>query len=374
MKQIIRKILKSIDERALKNIIAIVSIFVLIAVAGSIWIKYIPDFGIKEQAASYNEIAQNLSDNKGFTWRDNSPANEAPGYPYFLAVIYFTTGYNHTAVKIIQILLLGLIGVFAYFTCKRLSIKFALALPAALVVAVWPYFLLYSNLILPEIILALTLIISIFLLLLFQKTPTYLKAISLGIILGLAVLIRPMALILPLWMSFGIFAFIPKFRKSENFLKLVVLITVFVVTLSPWAIRNYREFNQFTPIRAEISATVQPENIKQGFSIKNAYLFWNPGATGKQAQIVATQYPKANILILLYKIIFFLVLSLALLSLKFLKQKKILLLWFCVVYFWAGYVFISPLPRYTLPVIPIVIILAAFSISRINEFLPKKSK
>jgi len=367
IKQLQYKLSKSIGKEQFKNITAISLIFVSILIAGGLFSTYMPDFGMEEQAVAYDEIAQNLTTNKGFVWNNGSVANETPGYPYYLAVIYSIVGHNYTAVKIIQLLLLGLIGVFVYLICKRLSIKFRFALIAGLVAGLWPYFLLYSNLILPEIPLTLFLLIATYLLLLFQKTPTYLKSASLGIMLGLATLTRPMVILLPFLLTVGILIFIKRFRSPKLLLKLLVLLVLFIVTLVPWTIRNYREYNELIPVQSEISnipetdiAPILAQN--ENSYLKNIYLFWNPGAGGKQAKILTDMYPISKYLILIYKIAFFIILALALFSLKFLKQKKILLLWLCILYFWAGYVFVRPFPRYTLPVIPIVIILCFFSL------------
>jgi len=373
LKPLFLKPFKSTGQPALRNVIAITAIFVLVAVTGSFWLKYAPDFGLKEQSAAYDEIAQNLAEGRGFVWDDGSPANETPGYPYFLAVMYSIVGHNYIVVKIIQLLLVGLISVFVYFICKRLNLKFAFAISAGLITAIWPYFLLYSSLVLPEILLALFLIISMYLLLLFQKTPTYLKSASLGIVFGLSALTRPMVLLLPFLITAGILIFIKKFRKPKPLLKLMVLLVLFIVTLAPWTIRNYREFNELTPVQSEISDIIETNtaplqqaqtSVSQDKTsyLKNIYLFWNPGAAGKQAKMVTDAYPKTKYLILIYKIIFFCILALALFSWKFLKQKKIILLWLCISYFWAGYIFIRPFPRYTLPVIPATIILCIFSL------------
>ena len=384
IKQLRYKLLKSTGKEQLKNIIAITLILVCVLTAGGLWLKYMPVFGIKGQSSAYNEIAQNLTSGRGFVWNDGSSANETPGYPYYLAVIYSIVDNNYTAVKIIQLLLLGLIGVFVFLICKRLSLKFIFSLLAGLATVLWPYFLLYSNLILPEIPLALFLIISTYLLLLFQKTPTYLKSISLGIILGLATLTRPMVLLLPFLITAGIIIFIKKLRKPKSLLKILTLLIFFIITLTPWTIRNYREFNELTPVQSEISGMIETDktppttqeqtilNQNKTSYLKNIYLFWNPGAAGKQAKIVTDMYPKAKYLIFIYKIIFFCILALAMFSWKFLKQKKILLLWLCIAYFWAGYVFIRPFPRYTLPVIPIVIILGFFTLHCLLLKLTKK--
>lgn len=378
-----------------KNIIALALIFALVALAGGLWLKFAPDFGVKRDAAAYDEIAWNLAQRQGFNWNNYTAGTEAPGYPYFLAIIYFILGHNYTIVKAVQLLLLALIGVFVFMTAKRLSMKYIYSLLAGLLVVVWPYFLLYANLILTEMLFSLILIITVYLLLLFQKKPSYLKAVILGVMLGAGALTRPVALLLPVWLFFGLLLFFDKFRQPKSFLKLLVLIAAFVITLTPWTIRNYIEFNEFLPVKSGFTSITQKAFVELDYEsldaeakapgeatfrdvavakVKNIYLFWKPGAGGRQAEALVDKYPKANYLIWIYQIGFLLILAFAFLSWRFLKSKKILLLWLVIAYFWAVHTVLYPYPRYTLPIIPIVIVLCFFTVHSLLLGLTKQLK
>lgn len=367
-----------------KNIITLIIIFVLAFSSGGLFLRFAPDFGIEENAAEYDEIGWNLAEGNGYVRNDLTTGSRAPGYPYFLGIIYFILGHNPTAVKIIQFVLLALIGVFVYMTSKRLTMNYTFALLSAVVVVIWPYFILYSNLLLAEIIFTLFLVISVYLLLLFQKKPNYLKAVVIGVMLGSATLIRPSAILLPLWIVLGLVLIFHRFRQQKNFLKLLVLIAAFILTLTPWTVRNYLEFGKIMPIRPGLSSisqeafadidyleSNQPTENTAVAKLKNIYYFWNPGAKGKQADELINKYPTTKILVLIYQIGFFLILALAFISWKFFRNKKIVMLWFVVFYFWIIHAFLYSFPRYTLPIIPIVIVLCFFTI---NTFLPKLLK
>ncbi|NQU82920.1 MAG: glycosyltransferase family 39 protein [Parcubacteria group bacterium] len=371
-----------------KDIIALVSIFILVSLAGGIWLKFVPDFGVTQDALSYDNTAVNLSQGNGFT-EYGSSADGAPVYPFFLSGIYVVFGHNYTYVKIIQILILGLISLFVYFIAKNfLNLSFVLALSASIIVVLWPYFLLYSNLLLTEIVFSFMLILLVYLVLRFQKNPQYLNAAAIGGTLGIATLTRPSALFLPIWLCGGFVILFKKFRKKTQLLKLSFLILIFLATLIPWTIRNYVELNKLLPIRSgfhnvtqkafvEIDYfSIETEKLKPGEAtlgkiivsrLQNIYLFWKPGAGGTQAKRLTQKYPSALYLILIYKIVFLLMLALSFLSLKFIKKKKILLLWLFIAYFWALHSVLFPYPRYTLPIIPLVILLCFFMLQTIKR-------
>lgn len=375
-----------------RNIIALVSIFVLVSLVGGLWLKVAPDFGVKEDAEVYDNIAMNLAQGKGFT-QAGLPVSEAPGYPFFLAGVYFLFGHNYTYVKIIQLLILGLIGAIVYFIAKNfLNLSFAFAFLASITVVLWPYFLLYSNLLLTEVIFSLMLILLVYLILQFQKNPQYLNAAAIGGILGIAALTRPVALLLPFWLCAGFVLLFKKFRKKAYFFKLTLLIIVFLATLMPWTIRNYVKFNKLVPIRSGYSVMVKKAYLELNYfnlgdeakapgettikdvavaKLKNIYIFWRPGARGTQATALMEKYPQASFLILIYQIAFFIMLGLAFISWKFFRNKKILMLWVVIMYFWGLHTVLYPYPRYTLPIIPIVIVLCFFTLhSLLPQLMP----
>ena len=136
-----------------KKIGIILTGFIFLAIlVGVACLKFLPDFGVKEDALVYDEIALNLSLGKGFL-QNNTPSGEAPGYPFFLSFIFSILGHNFAYVKVIQFAILGLMaGTSFLIAFKFLKFSLVFSLLAGVAVIFWPYFLLYSNLVLTEIL------------------------------------------------------------------------------------------------------------------------------------------------------------------------------------------------------------------------------
>jgi len=235
------------------------------------------------------------------------------------------------------------------------------------------------------------LIPAIYLFLLSQENPKLQNVLLLGILLGASAFIRFVALLIPFWIVASLFIFF-KFRKKKV-LKLLFLLLAFFAVLIPWSVRNYQQFGSFTPTHPEnfrlfdrafvrLDYTIGAESLKPGEAdfkvlavsrLKNIYLFWNPGTQGTRADILVKEHPWTSYLFLAYKIFFFIIAALAFFSLRFIrKSKPVAVLWVIVFYFWALHTALYPYPRYTLPIIPLVIILAYFSLQHLSS--PNKQK
>jgi len=335
---------------------------------------------------SYEAVALNILNGNGFSYDGTNPmVGDAPAYPLFLAGIYGVFGHNHNAVRVIQILLLAGIGVMVYLAARRhLGLSGKPSGLAGVLVVIWPYFILYTTLILTEIFYAFFLMLAVFCLLEFNKSFGKKSGIVSGIALALATLARPIALFLPLWS-----ALTGALLKRNFWKKQLLIVLVFCAVLAPWTIRNFIQFDSFVPVvdwllpsigavffekyagesYFEPLAQDPAESIKA--RLKNVVLFWNPGAQGTRAQELIENSPKIEYTFLVYKIFFFVILSLCFFSLTYIKKKEIFLLWSFIFYSWVVSALILPYPRYTLPIIPLVIMLAVFSANKIlNHFSP----
>ena len=207
--------------------------------------------------------------------------------------------------------------------------------------------------------------------------------------MGMAILTRPVILLLPVWLCLFFFIALKFRKKAGEWYKIGVFLLLAIVVILPWTLRNFLQFDSFIPVSGGLDSALNKSfvtydytqgsvSLKPGetnlqtailFKLKNVYLFWNPGAEGERAQVLTKNYSWANNLILYYKVLFFFILGLAFLSLKFIKQKEIFLIWTIIIYFWALHVVLFPCPRYTLPVIPLVILLAFFTLNNFRSFL-----
>lgn len=372
-----------------KNLKAITLIFVITLIIGLGYLKFGIIFPVSGDTKTYYDpIALNIVRGQGFTLKGVPTAEVTPGYPLFLALIYYIFGHNYTAVRIIQFLILALIGIIVFSIARNyLELSFNFAFLTSLMVVLWPYLILYSTLILTEILFIFFFLLSVLFFLKFQEKPSMNKAIILGMLFGVSALTRQVALFLPLWIIFFLLLFI-KFRANKSyFLKMALVLSLFFLILVPWTVRNYIRFNKLIPLTSVIGPVLEKSYVTLNYTensialkpgeanletiivsrLKNIYLFWNPGAGGTRTQTLIERYPWANYLVLSYKIVFLTILTLAFFSLRFIKKKKIFLLWCPIFYFWTLHTILFPYPRYTLPIMPLVILLFFYSINYLSS-------
>ena len=169
----------------------------------------------------------------------------------------------------------------------------------------------------------------------------------------------------------------------------------FVATLTPWSLYLYSQTGSVLPISSHLpyvldksyntleydtTATVEDSGPQLQdvivSKVRNFFVFWNPGAGGYQAEQVRELHPLASHLITLYKVGFFSLLTLAFLSvLLYLKKPHaaLLVLGSIVIYVWALHTVLYPYPRYMLPVVPLLILLAGYTMSHYRDIVPNWS-
>lgn len=370
-----------------KDCFVVILIFVFTLTVGGSFLNLVPTFPIEGDSEIYDKIALNLTQNKGFVL-GGKPIVQAPGYPFFLALVYYFFGQNYQIVRILQFFLLASIGIVIYLIALNfLKLPLIFAILVSLMVVIWPYFILYSTLLLTEILFIFFFLLSIFTLLNFQKNPSLKNTFLLGFFFGLASLVRPIVLMLPFLIFFFFLGLEKKRREKSYFLKLFLFLMVFVLLLTPWTIRNYFQFHKIILVSYDLapifSRAFKVLDYTQGSralrpgetdfktlitaKLKNIYLFWNPGAEGERAKSLLEKFSWLKNFFLLYKIIFFIIVALAFFSLKFIKRGEIFLFWMVIFYFWTIHIIFYPYPRYTLPIIPLVILLAFYTINYLSS-------
>lgn len=360
-----------------KDSINILFIVILALIIAGLCLKFLPSFRITSDTIEYDGAAINLVQGRGLTL-NNEPAKEPFGYPLFLAGIYYLFGHDWQIVRFIQYILLGGMGIIFYFMGRKfLNFRPIWAFFSSLTFILWPYFIVYPIFIETEIPFIFLLLLSAYFLLAFLEKPSFKNSLIPGILLGIAALIRPVAIMLPFWIVFLLLIFLKGIRKKAFILKLALILVVFSAVFSPWIIRNYLYFDQPIPVFSRVieKSYVEIPAREEGEAnfetmvltrLKNIYLFWNPGAGGANARDLQETFPMMGALFLAYRVLFFVVLALAFLSLKWIRENKnVFLLWLIIFYTWALHTVLWTYPRYTLPIIPLIIILAWFSLRNI---------
>ncbi len=194
-------------------------------------------------APGYLQLAVNLFGHGVFSQQTGPPffpdAYRTPGYPLFLALIFRTTGISVIAVAAAQSLLHALTGVIVFRFGEKEFSSVRTGVTGALLWAVAPIPAVFSGILLTEILFT-----AVFLLLLWLiSTPSGLRVAAGGIVLGIGILIRPIALLL--WP-----ALLPAVCRDSNVRRALGKCALFSATLAavvaPWVYRNVLAFGKPT--------------------------------------------------------------------------------------------------------------------------------
>jgi len=355
-------------------------------------------------ALGYDAIGWNLAQGNGFSRDPPIPTPErAPVYPFFLAAVYFFFGHNYTAARLAQVVIGALTCLVIYFIGKEIYNE-RIGLLAALAAAVYPQFIVYSGCLLSERV-------DIFLLslaMLFGVKAAKRSSIRLyfasGALLGAATLCRPVTMFFPFFLFLALVILYKNKRTAIMYSLAFLLATVLVI--APWTIRNYFAFDTFLPVSiyggrnllqgtyreddqwylqqavaehyASIVKDIDDPIEADGLCFKEAvkrimedpigYLrlvarrmtkMWiRPVGLGVM-ETKTTGFIRLSAQILLYSEQF-LILTLALLGLIHSRSNRLIIpLVLILVYFMFAHSITHFEPRYLLPVMPYVLILAA---------------
>lgn len=169
------------------------------------------------------------------------PSTTLPvGYSYFIGIIYSVFGRSHFAVIFANLLLLyAALGVM-YIMARRVfgddGFEFRAVLLMMLAFPLWAF---WASVIISDTLhLAL---LMLFALLFFVEKPSLSRVALAGLMLGLAVVVRPYSVLLPAALFLGGLWFGRRFFTFKN----AAIVTVFCgLTLGAWALRNYYEFGR----------------------------------------------------------------------------------------------------------------------------------
>ncbi len=191
-------------------------------------------------------------------------SHRAPFYPLFLAVIYFFTGINDTrffVVRLLQAVLGAALAPLTYALAQRLfPARPHVARFAALTVACYPLLVIYPLALATENLFFILLLASVLTLASTTDQSSQSRFMLAGFLLGLTALTRSVITafvgLAILWLFFML-----KQRRGA-----ILLALVFIITISPWVIRNSLLYGRITGIETSM-----------GY---NLYLGYHPQGTG----------------------------------------------------------------------------------------------
>ncbi len=196
---------------------------------------------LRGDAVDYDALAQSLVAGRGFTINGEPTAFRAPGYPFFLALVYWTFGHNILIVQIVQAFMSTLAVMLTMYLGELVGGR-RIALLSGIGAAGYHYFFYVSAWLVSETLFLFLWVIGLVLLTRFIQRGQFLPLLWSGIAFGLATLTRPATLLaVLLWSGVGWLALRP--RRVWGILLMATLLTIL-----PWTIRNWFVFDTFVPV------------------------------------------------------------------------------------------------------------------------------
>ncbi len=210
-----------------------------------VFVLFYPQLPIEADAGSYDNLATNLFEGNGYTQIGVEETRRAPGYPFFLALLFFAFGKSLVFVRITQAIMSALTVVLVYKLAKNLFNK-KIAIFSAILAAIYPPFIFYSGLILTETIYTFLMVVSFYLI---NKDFNKRNSILFGTFFGLAALMRTESILIVLFTLFVLF--LSSKQKKKIIINGTLIFFFMFLVITPWSIRNYTLYDQFFLINTQ---------------------------------------------------------------------------------------------------------------------------
>jgi 4-amino-4-deoxy-L-arabinose transferase-like glycosyltransferase len=209
-----------------------------------LWALVVPVQPISDSMA-YDTFARSLAAGDGYGWNPNEPSAYWPvGTSGVYAALYAVFGLSYVPLVVLHVLLGTASVLFTMLLTARWFGRRA-AVCAGALFAVWPSQVEFTTVLASEPI-----FVFLVLLALWHWSrpagPSWGRLVGVGVALGLASLVRPQALLIPV-----VFGGVELFRRSPwktVLARTAVVSVVLLAVILPWSIRNYRVFDTFVLI------------------------------------------------------------------------------------------------------------------------------
>lgn len=207
-----------------------------------------------EDAKGYHSMAIKILQNGFF----NIDLHTRPIlFPALLSFVYKLSPQNDLFIygRIFNILLSSVsIGIFYFILLKSNFSNFSSSLFSFLM-SIYPPSIFYSVLLLTENLAILLLLILTYYLLLLStdKNNSIYNSISIGVLFGLLTLTRSSFLLLPIFLIISVIFINLLMKKNLLPLRsLIIIILLYLITLTPWTLKNYYEHDMVMPTTSRL--------------------------------------------------------------------------------------------------------------------------
>ncbi|MCL5935491.1 MAG: glycosyltransferase family 39 protein [Firmicutes bacterium] len=223
------------------------------------------------------------------------------------------------------------------------------------------------------------------------RRPSWKLAVGMGLAMGLATLARPTTIALPVFLLAGVWLMK---REVKSVFPWLLACLVFFLVLAPWTIRNYIVFHEFVPTAYGGGAVLWAGNDPRTDGWwKPDWPEWEP-IIGKARNVLERDrlltrdairrmeaHPKETIILWVKKLNrlwaskvvpdqVFVVFGLVTL---FLTWRRFLPIFLIILYFIVIHMVTYAIPRYRMPVMPVVFVFAAWGLLQLWQAIRRES-
>lgn len=163
-----------------------------------------------------------------------------PLYPIFIGIILILFGKSFIMIRIVQAIVGSLVILPAYLITRQLFDKSAAKI-ASILICFWPFYIYFTGVLMTETLYIFFLTLFVFLSLRGLTDKRLIISFLAGFVGGLTLLTRSVVLGL---LPFGMIPFLINIRISKKRKTAILLYLLgILIVITPWAIRNYRQFN-----------------------------------------------------------------------------------------------------------------------------------
>lgn len=205
-------------------------------------------------AWTYDTVAMNIINGHGFRLYPERPLlqddvinYQGPLYQYFLAGIYLIFGHHYEAVWIIQAFLRAISVLFLFSICRKLFGEWGKRAGwiAAVFLGFYPDLIEISAMLLTETLFIFFLIVILYIFIRYYEMVNFKGVFLLGFSTGIAILIRSTAVFfLPVFLFY--------FWRRRAYKQMILFLTLILLIMTPWTIRNYLVYHRFIPTMVNI--------------------------------------------------------------------------------------------------------------------------
>jgi len=174
-----------------------------------------------------------------------------PLYPFFLAAVFKIFGYGFVGMQAVRLIqaIFSCITIYFLFRMSKKLFNGKTGLIAALLISFYPPGIITPGYILTETLFTMFLYMLLYYSLEYAQNPSVARFMLLGVIWVAATLCRPTVALYPVLLFF--YMFIRLRTKVKDIIVLGIAMAIpFILVITPWWVRNYREYNEFIPLAA----------------------------------------------------------------------------------------------------------------------------